>query len=90
MLDNGKINTDLIFPRLSKAEFEYIHSDKDEVVVDNNGIDKEITEYKPTHVFIEGLWVVPEKFDVLKNDISCFFNKTQTSKETTKKNIPNN
>ena len=37
------------------------------IVVDNNSIDKVVTEYKPTHVFIEGLWVVPEKFDVLKN-----------------------
>ena len=36
------------------------------IVVDNNEIDKEVTLYKPTHVFIEGIWVVPEKFDVLK------------------------
>jgi hypothetical protein len=36
------------------------------VVVDNNDIDREVTEFKPTHVIIEGLWVVPEKFDVLK------------------------
>lgn len=36
------------------------------IVVDNNSIDREVTRYKPTHVFIEGLWVVPEKFDVLK------------------------
>jgi hypothetical protein len=34
-------------------------------VVDNNSIDKEVTEYNPTHVIIEALWVVPEKFDVL-------------------------
>ncbi len=34
-------------------------------VIDNNGIDKEVSIYKPTHVFIEALWVVPEKFDVL-------------------------
>jgi hypothetical protein len=34
-------------------------------VIDNNGIDKEVHQYKPTHVFIEALWVVPEKFDVL-------------------------
>lgn len=34
-------------------------------VFDNNGIDKEVSTYKPTHVFIEALWVVPEKFDVL-------------------------
>lgn len=36
------------------------------VVIDNNCIDREVTNYKPTHVFIEGFWVVPEKFDVLK------------------------
>lgn len=34
-------------------------------VIDNNCIDKEVHQYKPTHVFIEGYWVVPEKFDVL-------------------------
>ena len=35
------------------------------VVVDNNSIDKEVTLYKPTHVIIEALWVVPPKFDIL-------------------------
>jgi glycosyltransferase involved in cell wall biosynthesis len=35
------------------------------IVVDNNAIDKEVKKYKPTHVFIEGIWVVPEKFEVL-------------------------
>lgn len=34
-------------------------------VIDNNFIDKEVHHYKPTHVFIEALWVVPEKFEVL-------------------------
>lgn len=34
-------------------------------VIDNNCIDKEVHLYKPTHVFIEALWVVPEKFRVL-------------------------
>jgi hypothetical protein len=34
-------------------------------VIDNNYIDREVHKYKPTHVFIEALWVVPEKFDVL-------------------------
>lgn len=41
-----------------------IHAELIEVV-DNNGIDKEVHHYKPTHVFIEALWVVPEKFEVL-------------------------
>lgn len=36
------------------------------VVVDNNYIDREVTKYKPTHVIIEALWVVPEKFAVLQ------------------------
>lgn len=35
------------------------------VVVDNNGIDKEVTLFKPTHVVIEALWVTPTKFSVL-------------------------
>jgi glycosyltransferase involved in cell wall biosynthesis len=34
-------------------------------VVDNNGIDREVALYGPTHVIIEALWVVPEKFTVL-------------------------
>lgn len=32
------------------------------VVIDNNCIDRQINEYKPTHVIIEALWVVPQKF----------------------------
>jgi hypothetical protein len=36
------------------------------VVIDNNFIDREVTNFKPTDVFIEGIWVVAEKFDVLK------------------------
>ena len=34
-------------------------------VVDNNSIDREIHKYRPTHVFIEALWVVPAKFEEL-------------------------
>lgn len=34
-------------------------------VRDNNDIDREVTAYRPTHAIIEGLWVVPEKFNVL-------------------------
>ena len=34
-------------------------------VVDNNCIDKEVHDYKPTHVFIEAIWVVPSKFKEL-------------------------
>ena len=35
-------------------------------VTDNNDIDREITNFDPDIVIIEALWVVPEKFDVLK------------------------
>ena len=35
------------------------------VVTDNNDIDREVTAYRPTHVIIEALWVVPEKFEIL-------------------------
>ena len=34
-------------------------------VIDNNCIDREVTQYDPTHVIIEAFWVVPEKFEVL-------------------------
>jgi hypothetical protein len=37
------------------------------IVIDGNDIDREVTEYKPTHVFIEGLWVTPLKFRQLKS-----------------------
>jgi hypothetical protein len=36
-----------------------------EVAIDNNDIDRLITQHKPTHVIIEALWVVPSKFSVL-------------------------
>jgi hypothetical protein len=35
-------------------------------VNDNNDIDREVTKFKPDAVVIEALWVVPDKFDVLK------------------------
>lgn len=35
-------------------------------VVDNNSIDKEVTDFKPDYVIIEALWVVPEKFEILQ------------------------
>lgn len=35
------------------------------IVTDGNDIDREVTAYDPTHVFIEGLWVTPAKFDEL-------------------------
>lgn len=36
------------------------------VCIDNNDIDREVTQYKPSHVIIEALWVVPTKFTVLR------------------------
>jgi hypothetical protein len=35
-------------------------------VTDNNDIDREVAAYRPTHVIIEALWVVPGKFTVLR------------------------
>jgi len=35
------------------------------IVKDNNDIDREVSNYKPTDVIIEALWVVPSKFTVL-------------------------
>ena len=32
-------------------------------VQDNNCIDREVSKYRPTHVIIEALWVVPSKFE---------------------------
>lgn len=34
-------------------------------VRDNNGIDRVVTEYDPTHVVIEAIWVVPDKIQQL-------------------------
>lgn len=34
-------------------------------VLDNNCIDREVSAYKPTHVMIEAIWVVPSKFETL-------------------------
>lgn len=36
-------------------------------VIDNNDIDREVSLYKPTHVIIEALWVVPSKFEILQH-----------------------
>ena len=36
-----------------------------EVAIDNNCIDRLVNTFKPSHVIIEALWVVPNKFEVL-------------------------
>lgn len=36
-----------------------------EVAIDNNDIDRLVTQHRPTHVIIEALWVVPSKFTIL-------------------------
>ena len=36
-----------------------------EVAIDNNCIDRLVNKHKPTHVIIEALWVVPQKFAIL-------------------------
>ena len=35
-------------------------------VIDSNGVDKEVYQYKPTHVICEAIWVEPKKFKELK------------------------
>jgi hypothetical protein len=37
------------------------------VVTDANSIDKEVTNYNPTHIIIEAIWVTPAKMIELKN-----------------------
>jgi hypothetical protein len=37
-----------------------------EVAIDNNCIDRLVTKHRPTHVIIEALWVVPQKFSILQ------------------------
>lgn len=36
-----------------------------ETVIDGNGIDKAVTEYKPSHVIIEAFWATPAKMEEL-------------------------
>jgi hypothetical protein len=50
---------------VSDMLIQYGIESKVAVVIDNNDIDREVTAFNPTHVIIEALWVVPEKFDVL-------------------------
>lgn len=36
------------------------------VVPDNNHIDREVHQYRPTHVIVEAIWVTPAKFTILQ------------------------
>jgi len=52
--------------RFVSAALNKLHIQSKVVQVnDNNDIDREVSLYKPTHVIIEALWVVPSKFLVL-------------------------
>jgi len=35
-------------------------------VIDNNEIDKYVTQFKPKYVIVEAIWVVPSKFEILQ------------------------
>jgi hypothetical protein len=64
MLESGLFNSarfmvDMLNDHPEMFEAEIVH------VEDNNGIDREVTRYKPDIVVIEAYWVVPEKFEVL-------------------------
>jgi len=37
-----------------------------EIAIDNNCIDRLVQKHRPTHVIIEALWVVPQKFAILQ------------------------
>jgi len=37
-----------------------------EIAIDNNCIDRLVNKHKPTHVIIEALWVIPQKFVILQ------------------------
>jgi hypothetical protein len=64
MLESGLFNSarfvvDMLNDHPNLFEAEIVH------VEDNNGIDREVTRFRPDIVIIEAYWVVPEKFDVL-------------------------
>jgi len=64
MLESGLFNSarfmvDMLNDMPDMFEAEIVH------VEDNNGIDREVTRFKPDVVIIEAYWVVPEKFEIL-------------------------
>jgi hypothetical protein len=63
MLPSGLSNS----AQLMSEAFESLGFESKVVqVIDNNFIDREVHQYRPTHVFIEAFWVVPSKFEILK------------------------
>jgi glycosyltransferase involved in cell wall biosynthesis len=64
-VSTGLLNSASFVDDMLNAGYDHTVS-KLVVVTDNNDIDREVTQFNPTHVIIEALWVVPEKFAVLK------------------------
>ena len=58
----GLMNSCLLVKKALETTFPDDIEAKVVSVIDNNAIDKEVHDYRPSHVIIEALWVVPEKF----------------------------
>ena len=50
-----------------------------EVVEDFNRIDRQVWLYRPTHVILEAIWVLPAKITELQRFYCRSFNKTKSS-----------
>jgi len=64
-MSSGLLNSIALINDMINSNFFNVTS-KYTSVVDNNDIDRIVTRTKPDIVVIEALWVVPEKFDILK------------------------
>jgi glycosyltransferase involved in cell wall biosynthesis len=60
LINSVRLIVNMINGYIEDVEARYV------VVTDNNDIDRVVTQYRPNVVMIEALWVVPDKFDVLK------------------------
>ena len=65
-ISTGLYNSASFITEMLELSADYGLRAKIVVVTDNNDIDREVTLYKPTHVIIEALWVVPSKFSELQ------------------------
>src|SRR5579859_1805562 len=63
-LESGLFNSARFMVEMLNSQPQYYQAEIVSVV-DNNGIDKVVTEFKPDIVIVEAFWVVPEKFAVL-------------------------